>query len=242
MGQGGNKKKKKARLYLSKIGFFTLVMHREFPLNRVSQVCVKLNPSGRIFVVFLVHESEGERPEEPTQEPGKTVSVDVGITKLATLSDGRFPENPGPLERSLRRIKALQRSLSRKRKPSKNWFRARRRLAKEYEYVGDLRRDLFYKLGALLTKEYDLLVLEDLNVLGLIRNGETKKRRLRLHDSVFSELRRMLEWEFRRRGRAVPAYNLSRECSQCGGNQSGFNFARQGVPLPPLRLHPGPGP
>ena len=46
----GKNKKRKARLYLSKIGFFTLIIHRELPLEQVSQVCVKLYPSGRIHV------------------------------------------------------------------------------------------------------------------------------------------------------------------------------------------------
>jgi putative transposase len=46
----GKNKKKKARLYLSKIGFFTLILHRKLPLEQVSQVCVKLYPSGRIHV------------------------------------------------------------------------------------------------------------------------------------------------------------------------------------------------
>ncbi len=223
VGQGDNTKMR-ARLYLSKVGFFTLVVHREFPLNRVSQLCVKLNPSGRIFVVFLVDEPVGERPEQPTQEAGKAVSVDVGIVRLVTLSDGRFLENPGPLERSLDRIRLLQRRLSRKRKLSKNWFKVERRLAKEHEYVKDFRRDLFFKLGALLAAEYDLLVLEDLDVEGLIGKGETRRRRLRLYDSSFSELRWILEWQFQKRGKtvlAVPAYNSSRECFQCDGiNQS----------------------
>jgi len=102
----GKNKKRKARLYLSKIGFFTLVMHREFPENQVSQVCVKLNPSGRIHVIFLVEESESQ--ELSSKEPKNAVGVDLGITRLATLSDGRFLENPKPLERSLERIRVLQ--------------------------------------------------------------------------------------------------------------------------------------
>ncbi len=170
VGQGENEKKK-ARLYLSKIGFFTVIIHRGFPSERVCQVCIKLNPSGHIYVVFLVEEGEVEAPNEQkcAGEVKKAVAVDVGITRLATLSDGRFLENPRPLERSLERIRTLQRNLSRKRKLSKNWLKAKRRLAKEYEYVKDFRRDVFFKLGALLVKEYDLLVLEDLNVAGLIR-------------------------------------------------------------------------
>jgi len=67
-------------------------------------------------------------------------------------------------------------------------------------------------------------VLEDLNTQGLIQKGVTKRRRLRLHDSAFSEIRRILEWEFVKRGKtvlAVSAYNTSRECFLCGRiNQS----------------------
>ena len=211
-------KKRKAHLYPSKIRFFTLILHRELPENQVSQVCVKLNPSGRIYVIFLVEESEVE--EQPSKEPRKAVGVDLGIARLATLSDGRFLENPKPLERSLERIRTIQRTLSRKRFLSKNWLKAKIRLAKQHERVKDFRRDLFFKLGALLALEYDLLVLEDLNVQGLVQKGETKRRRMRLYDSSFSELRAVLEWQFRKRGKLVlpvPAYNTFRECFLCGG-------------------------
>jgi len=217
VGLGKNKKKRRARLYLSKIGFFTLILHRELPLERVSQVCVKLDPSGRIHVIFLVEEAE--TLGQSSKEPKNAVGVDLGITRLATLSDGRYLENPKPLERSLERIRMLQRTLSRKRFLSNNWLKTKTKLAKEHEHLKDFRRDLFFKLGALLAQEYDLLVLEDLDVQGLIQSG-TKKRRLRLHDSSFSELRRILEWEFLKRGKLVlpvPAYNTSRECFLCRG-------------------------
>jgi putative transposase len=218
VGQGKNKKKRKTRLYLSKIGFFTLILHRELPENQVSQVCVKLYPSGRVHVIFLVEEPESQ--ERSSEEPKRAVGVDLGLTRLATLSDGRFLDNPKPLERSLERIRVLQRTLSRKRFLSNNWLKAERRLAKEHEHVGDFRRDVFFKLGVLLAGEYDVLVLEDLNVEGLVQKGETKKRRrLRLHDSSFSELKRILEWQFLKRGKlalTVPSYNTSRECFKCG--------------------------
>ena len=227
VGQGENTKKKKALLYLSKVGFFTVIIHRDFPLERVCQVCIKLNPSGRMYVVFLVEGEEAAYEQASAGEPKKAVGLDVGITRLATLSDGRFLDNPKPLERSLDRTRLLQRSLSRKKKLSKNWFKAKLKLAKEHEYVKDFRRDLLFKLGALLATEYDILVLEDLNVVDLIQKGETRKRRLRLHDSAFSELRRILEWQFQKQGRAVlavPAYNSSRECFWCGGINQGLTL------------------
>ncbi len=87
----------------------------------------------------------------------------------------------------------LQRTLSRKKFLSNNWFKANRRLAKEHEHVGDFRRDLFFKLGVLLTQEYDVLVLEDLDTQRLIGDkGVTRARWLRLHDSAFSVVKRVL--------------------------------------------------
>jgi len=141
--------------------------------------------------------------------------------------DGRILENPRPLERSLERIRVLQRTLSRKKVSFKNWFKTKTKLAKEHEHIKDFRRDLFFKLGALLAQEYGLLVLEDLGVRNLVQKGETKKRRLRLHDSSFSELRAVLEWGFRKRGKLVlplPAFNTSRECFLCGGINKGLTL------------------
>jgi putative transposase len=225
VGQGKNKKKRRARLRLSKIGFFTLVIHRELPLEQVSQVCVKLNPSGRIHVIFSVEEPESQ--EQQSEEPRKAVGVDLGIARLATLSDGRFLENPRPLERSLERVRTIQRALSRKKFLSNNWLKAKRRLAKQHEHVRDFRRDLFFKLGVLLAQEYDLLVLEDLDTEGLIQKGVTRTRRMRLYDSSFSELRRCMEWVFQKQGKtvlAVSAYNTSRECFLCGGINKGLTL------------------
>ena len=76
----------------------------------------------------MVEEPEVE--EQSSKEPKNAVGVDLGLTRLATLSDGRFLENPKPLERSLERIRTIQRTLSRKRFLSKNWFKAKTRLAK----------------------------------------------------------------------------------------------------------------
>jgi len=82
----GKTKEEEGSAYLSKIGFFTLVVHRVFPESQVSQVCVKLYPSGRIHVIFLVEEAE--TLGQSSEEPKKAVGVDLGITRLATLSFG----------------------------------------------------------------------------------------------------------------------------------------------------------
>ena len=96
VGLGKNKKKRRARLYLGKIGFFTLILHRVFPENRVCQVCVELYPSGRIHIIFLVEEAEAEEEHSSGEgEPKRAVGVDLGIVRLATLSFGwALPREP----------------------------------------------------------------------------------------------------------------------------------------------------
>jgi len=71
------------------------------------------------------------------------------------------------------------------------------------------------------------LVLEDLDVQDLIQKSENKKRRMRLYDSSFSDLRRCLEWVFQKQGKtvlAVSAYNTSRECFLCGRINKGLTL------------------
>ena len=89
----------------------------------------------------------------------------------------------------------------------------------------------------MLTQEYDVLVLEDLDVQDLIQKSENKKRRrLRLYDSSFSELRAVLEWQFLKRGKLVlpvPAYNTSRECFLCGGINKGLTLEDRVFRSPP---------
>jgi len=120
----GKNKKRKARLKQNRVFYFNSAqgVPREPSIPSVRQTQpFRSNPR------FLVEEPEAE--EQSSKEPKKVVSVDLGITRLATLSDGCFFENPRPLECSLDRIRVLQRSLSRKRFLSKNWLKTKIRLA-----------------------------------------------------------------------------------------------------------------
>jgi len=116
----GKNKKKKARLKQNRLLHFnpTQEASRKPRVPDVREALpFRSNPR------FLVEESEVE--EQPSKEPVKAVGVDLGLTRLATLSDGRVLQNPKPLERSLDRIRVLQRTLSRKRFLSKNWLKTK---------------------------------------------------------------------------------------------------------------------
>lgn len=177
---------------------------------------------GRWHVSFTV---EVERADRQPARPASTVGVDVGIKHLAVLSTGELVPNPRHLVGAQNRLRALSRALSRKtgpdrgagRRPSKRWERAAARLGRAHARVANLRRDGLHKLTTRLAREHGTVVVEDLNVAGMLAN-----RRLARHiaDAGFAEIRRQLAYKTTwNGGRLLVAdrwYPSSKTCSGCG--------------------------
>ncbi|MFG3602691.1 IS607 family element RNA-guided endonuclease TnpB [Micromonospora chersina] len=177
---------------------------------------------GRWHVSFTV---EVDRADCAPARPASVVGVDVGVKHLAVLSTGEMVPNPRHLAAAQQRLHRLSRALFRKsgpdrrtgRQPSNRWRRASARLGRAHARVANLRRDGLHKLTTGLAREYGTIVVEDLNIAGMLRN-----RRLARHiaDASLGELRRQLayksEWNG---GRLVVAdrwYPSSKTCSDCG--------------------------
>jgi putative transposase len=177
---------------------------------------------GRWHVSFTV---EVERAERSHARPQSVLGVDVGIKHLAVLSTGELVDNPRHLAAAQRRMRSLGRALSGKtgpdrrtgRRPSKRWERAAARLGRAHARVAHLRRDGLHKLTTRLAREHGTVVVEDLNVTGMLRN-----RRLARHitDAGFAEIRRQLAYKTGwNGGRLLVAdrwYPSSKTCSGCG--------------------------
>jgi len=207
-------KKKLVVLRLADLGLFKLIVHRNLPLDRIKRVVAKLTGSERVYISFIV---EGyEFPKLP--ETGKVVAIDVGIEKLLTTSGGEYVLNQRPYEKALNRVKRLHKALSRKEFLSHNWFKAKIRLARAYEYLKDLRRDIYMKLGKWFAEHYDILVMEDIHVKQLV--GRSLRRlRMRLHDVAFHELKEIIRYQMEKYGKKLilvsPAFT-SMTCAKCG--------------------------
>ncbi|WP_127497796.1 IS607 family element RNA-guided endonuclease TnpB [Actinoplanes solisilvae] len=177
---------------------------------------------GRWHVSFTV---EVDRAERTPARPDAVIGVDVGIKHLAVLSTGDLVPNPRHLATAQTRLRALGRALSRKtgpdrrtgQRPSRRWQRAAARLGRAHARVTHLRRDTIHKLTSKLATTYGTVVVEDLNVAGMLTN-----RRLARHiaDAGFAELRRQLAYKTSwNGGRLVVAdrwYPSSKTCSACG--------------------------
>jgi putative transposase len=181
---------------------------------------------GRWFVSFTV---EQDTPARSPKRPEAVVGVDLGVKSLAVLAvPGSEPQtvpNPKHLDASLRSLGKLSRRVSRRvgpdrrtgREPSNRWRRANVQRNRVHHAVAYQRADALHKFTTAIASEYGTVVVEDLNVAGMLKNRRLARR---IGDAAFGEIRRQLayktEWNG---GRLIVTdrwFPSSRTCSGCG--------------------------
>ena len=187
------------RLYLSKIGAINVKLHRAL-MEEIKGVIVKRMLSGKWYAVFQVENSVVNY----LPETGKAVGLDMGVKHFLSDSNARQIENPKFYEQSLARLKIAHRVLSRKKKGSKNRAKARVRLARIYERLENQRNDFLHKLSRFYVNNYDVIVVEDLNVTGMVRN---RCLALKIHDASWSKFFQMLFYKAVNAGRIIVKVN-----------------------------------
>jgi len=189
--------------------------HGYIPLGKHSMASVK-NEAGRWFVSVV-----GPEVAEAENNGGPAVGIDLGVAKLATLSDGTVYKNPRALKRGHKKIKRRQKELARKQRRSQNRRKAKRKLARAYARVRHVRQDALHKITTAIAKSHGMVVIEDLKVSNMTRKGGSRKRRLNrvLQDAALGAVCRMLEYKGKLYGCEVVAVNpayTSQRCSACG--------------------------
>ena len=185
--------------------------HRLFE-GKIKSVIISKTPTGKYYASILV-----ETEIEKLPKTDKKVGIDLGLKEFAILSDGTKIENPKWLRRTEKRIKKLQKDLSRKQKGSKNYEKNRQKLAKLHEKITNQRRDFLHKLSSKIIHENQVIVLEDLKVKNMQQNRKLAKA---ISEVSWREFRRMLEYKAKWYGREIiiapQNYASSQICSKCG--------------------------
>jgi putative transposase len=169
--------------------------------------------AGRWFVSILV-----EIPD-PIPESDKNhvrVGVDLGILRMATCSDGATHDNPMPLRSYLKRLRRAQRRVSRRAKGSSNRMKAKDRLSQVYYRVSCIRTDALHKATAEIIGSAGIIVLEDLNVRGMMANHCLARS---ISDVGMGEFRRQILYKAECKAVVIVAdrfYPSSKRCSCCG--------------------------
>ena len=145
------------------------------------------------------------------------VGIDLGINALATLSTGEKIPNLKHDARELKRKRRLSRALARKQKGSRNRYKARIKLARLHAKVADRRRDQMQKLSTRIVRENQVIVVEDLNVAGMVRNHCLARV---ISDAAWRMLLTVLAYKCAWYGRELIKvdrfYPSSKTCSACG--------------------------
>jgi putative transposase len=176
-------------------------------------VTVSRDPCGRWYVSLAVDVPE----PAPLPPAGAMVGVDLGIKDFAVTSDGQKIPNPRRLARRERSLARYQRRLARCQQGSANRAKARAKVARAHRKVRASRADFLHRTSARLVRDHDVIVIEDLNVSGMVRSRPLAKA---ISDCGWGEFRRQLQYKAARAGRQLIVINRfypsSKTCSACG--------------------------
>jgi len=198
-------------LRITGVGDIRVRWHRRLPDGSLKSIRILRKPSGW-YVCFAM--------EMPDSEPGPSskpaVGIDVGIHHALALSDGTIIDSPKYLQQSLRKLRVLQRTVARRQKGSNRRRKAVRQLARQQEHIANQRRDWWHKVTTWLVQNYGTIVLEDLNLSFMLRNGSLARHAHDVGLGIFYEL---LDYKAIEAGVEIvtvnPAYT-SQVCSECG--------------------------
>ncbi|MGA9405982.1 MAG: transposase [Bacteroidota bacterium] len=200
-------------LHLAKIGRLRLYLSRPIE-GDIKTVTVHRSPTGKWFVSF----SCDNVPPRVFPVTDRAVGIDVGIKSFAVDSDGETVKNPKHLRQSLKELRIKQRTLARRVRGSRRRHIASMEVATLHERVANQRKDFLNKTANRYIQQYQYIVVEDLNINGMVRNHCLA---LSIQDSSWGMFFNLLSHKAEEAGRVLVKVNprgTSQRCSACGEN------------------------
>jgi len=167
--------------------------------------------ANRYFLSFVV---EVESVQSEAKNP--SVGIDLGIKTFAVMSNGEKAESPG-YKKLDRKVRKLQRKLARQPKESKRRNVTRIKIAKLHNRIGDTRKDFLHKLSTKIVNENQVIIVEDLNLSGMVKNRKLSRA---ISQQGWYEFRTLCEAKaekFDRQFKVISRWEpTSQVCSDCG--------------------------
>jgi len=199
---------------LPKLGKVKLVLHRPIPEGfQIKTVSISKKSDG--FYVTLSLEDQSIPEIRTDINPSSITGIDVGLKDFLTTSEGETVAIPQHYRKAQKRLRLIQRKVSRRQKGGNRRLKAIKLLAKQHKKVADKRKDFHYKTANQLLSKYDVIAHETLNIKGLART----KLALSVLDAGWSNFLSILTNKAENAGLLVvpvSAHNTSQDCSSCG--------------------------
>ncbi len=201
------------KIKIPKLGWVKMTESLRFE-GQIKQATIS-RQADRWFVSLMV--DTNVHPNEFRKNQVGVVGVDLGVKSLAVLSTGETIVGPKALQRAQRKLRRANRVLHRREPKGKNRAKARMKVAKIHRKVANIRKDSLHKLTTHLCLNHETVVIEDLNVKGMLKNHKLARR---IADAGFGEFRRQLTYKSEIYGcelvLADRFYPSSKTCSSCG--------------------------
>ena len=220
----GHIKVERDKVCLPRVGWVRLKERGYIPSKVHINSATVSERAGRWFVAINVV----EEARDPAPVHGPVAGVDRGISRLFVFSDGNIIENPRALKRHLRKLKHLQRAVSRKMKGSKNRLKAIEALRRQHYHIACVRLDAISKATTVLARTKSVIVVEDLNVREMTRNHSLAGS---ITDAAWGKAVRQLEYKTVWYGSKLVVadrwYPSTKRCSGCGHVKEHMNLSER---------------
>lgn len=188
--------------------------------DKVKSITLSKEPNGKFYLSVLI-----DKPLRQVPQSSSMVGLDLGIKGFAVTSDGQVIENFHFKKNEESRLKRLQRQISKKVVGSKNREKARLRFAKLNEKIRNRKLNFLHDVTNHLIDENQVIVMEDLNVKGMVRNHKLAES---ISEVNWGEFRRILTYKAAWHGRQLVFidrfYPSSKRCNHCGYINKGLTL------------------
>lgn len=219
---GNGFKVDRRRLKISGVGRIAVRWHREID-GKIKALRV-IRKSDRWYACIAC-----EVEPKPIPLAGENIGIDVGISNLITFSNGDKIDNPKWYVSGQSELRRLQRKLSRAKKGSNNYYKKRLSVQRQHEQVSNQRHDFLHKLSLTTVRDYDTIVVEELQVRNMVRNKRFSKS---IADGGWSTFTNMLSYKAESAGKRavfVKPHHTSDTCSNCGKRFGGVTLKSRWV-------------
>jgi putative transposase len=199
-------------LKLSKIGNIKIKLHRPIE-DKIKRLTVRRSATGKWFACFS---AEIEDSSKPPWKDGSLIGIDVGLESFATLSNGEKIANPRFFQEEEKELSRVQRRLSKAPKGTPKRKKALKIVERVHERIANKRYEFAHRVSNNLIKRFGLIVFEDLNIKGMVKNHNLAKS---ISDVAWNMLVTLTSYKAANAGSMVVLVdprNTSKMCSRCG--------------------------